>query len=293
MSIITILQRAVLAGWLAAAGLIFANAASAAPVLLAETLELKNRPNFQVDAYLVSEKFDGIRAIWNGKTLQYRSGGLIHAPAEFIRQLPKDTALDGELWLGYERFEALSSIIRAVRPDSAAWAGVQYHIFELQGAPGSFAERAARIEALVQKSQRASADSPLRAVQQRRVATLAALETQLQRVLRAGGEGLMLHLASAPYVTGRSDVLLKLKPWHDMEAIVVGHSPGKGQFKGQLGALRVQLANGKRFSIGTGFAKHERANPAPIGSQVSFKYQGFTAKGIPRFAVFLRIRPPE
>ena len=298
INFIRIAQRAALAGWLAAAWLaaawlVCANTAAAAPVLLAETLELKNRPNFQIDAYLVSEKFDGIRAIWNGKTLQYRSGGLIQAPAAFIQLLPKNIALDGELWLGYERFEALSSIVRVTQPNAAAWAAVQYHIFELPDAPGSFAERAQAIEALVRRSHQANPNTPLRAVQQLRVANLPALEKHLQRVLRMGGEGLMLHLASAPYLTGRSDVLLKLKPWHDMEAVVVGHSPGKGQFKGQLGALRVQLANGKRFAIGTGFRKHERANPAPIGSQVSFRYQGFTANGIPRFAVFLRVRPAE
>ena len=137
-------QRAVLAGWLAAAWLVCMQATAGAPVLLAETLELKNRPNFQIDAYLVSEKFDGIRAIWDGKTLQFRSGGLIHAPRAFTQQLPENIALDGELWLGYERFEALSGTIRATKPDAAAWAGVQYHVFELPNAAGSFAERAQR-----------------------------------------------------------------------------------------------------------------------------------------------------
>jgi DNA ligase 1 len=279
----------------ALAALLFACAsiANAAPVLLAETLELKNRPNFQIQDYLVSEKLDGIRAIWDGKTLQYRSGGLIQAPSAFLNQLPKNQALDGELWLGYQRFEALSAIVRLAQPGKDAWLGVQYHIFELPNAPGSFTERAKRIEQFVVQALRENPDTPLRAIPQRRTDNLPDLERQLQSVLAKGGEGLMLHLASAPYITGRSDVLLKLKPWHDMEAKVVGHLPGKGQFKGQLGALRVQLNDGKRFSIGTGFSKQDRANPPPIGSQVTFRYRGFTVYGLPRFAVFLRVRPKE
>ena len=278
---------------LAALAFACASIATAASVLLAETLELKNRPNFQIHDYLVSEKLDGIRAIWDGKTLQYRSGGLIQAPSAFLAQLPKNQTLDGELWLGYQRFEALSAIIRTLQPDPKAWAKVQYHIFELPDAPGSFAKRAQRIEQIVAQALRVNPDAPVRAIAQLRIANLADLERQLQSVLAKGGEGLMLHLASAPYITGRSDVLLKLKPWHDAEALVVGHLPGKGQYKGQLGALRVQLENGKRFSIGTGFSKFDRANPAPIGSQVTFRYRGFTVHGLPRFAVFLRVRVPE
>lgn len=290
--LLQILRHLPLACWLAAACLISMKV-HAEPVLLAQTLELKHRPNFQVQDYLVSEKFDGIRAIWDGKTLRYRSGGAINAPTQFTQQLPRDTPLDGELWLGYRQFEALSATIRKVNPSVAAWADVQYHVFELPSAPGSFSERARKIEGIVALSLQQNPATVLRVVKQLRMPNLGALEQHLQSVLAKGGEGLMLHLASAPYITGRSDVLLKLKPWMDTEALVIGHSPGKGQFKGQLGALKMQLENGKRFSIGTGFSKHDRANPPPIGSLVTFRYRGFTAYGIPRFAVYLRVRVKE
>lgn len=75
------------------------------------------------------------------------------------------------------------------------------------------------------------------------------LKSRLDEVVRAGGEGLMLHLAEAPYLTGRSDVLLKLKPLSDTEAVVVEHIPGKGKYKGMLGALRVEMPDGKQFVI--------------------------------------------
>ena len=116
------------------------------------------------------------------------------------------------------------------------------------------------------------------------------LKRRLDRVVKAGGEGLMLHLANAPYVTGRSDVLLKLKPLLDTEATVVRHIPGKGRNAGRLGALEVRTRDGIVFRLGTGFSDAQRDNPPPVGSLVTYTYRDVTPSGKPRFASFLRVR---
>lgn len=236
-------------------------------------------------AYLVSEKLDGVRAVWDGETLSFRSGNRVNAPAWFTDALPK-TPMDGELWLGRGRFERLSGIVRREQPVDAEWREVRYMIFELPGAPGTFAERAGRIRAIV-----AAAALPwLAEVPQVAVASREELRQRLAQTIKAGGEGLMLHRADAPYETGRSDTLLKLKPWLDAEAVVVAHLPGKGKYAGQLGALRVRLADGREFRLGTGFSDAQRRNPPPIGSVVTYRYRELTGKGLPRFASFLRMR---
>ena len=84
--------------------------------------------------------------------------------------------------------------------------------------------------------------------------------------------------------------MLKLKPYLDAEATVIQHLPGKGKFAGMMGALLVEMDNGKRFRIGTGFSDAERRNPPPIGSVINYKYHGLTNNGVPRFASFLRVR---
>ena len=127
-------------------------------------------------------------------------------------------------------------------------------------------------------------------MEQFRIADRAALKRKLDQVVNGGGEGLMLHLADATYVTGRSDVLLKLKPMQDTEAKVVEHIPGKGKYTGQMGALRLEMPDGKRFNIGTGFSDAVRKNPPPAGTVVTYLYRGLTNKGMPRFASYLRIR---
>lgn len=250
-------------------------------LLLARVLPLGTEPA----QYLVSEKYDGVRAYWDGRQLRFRSGRVVQAPAWFISRLPTQP-LDGELWLGRGRFEALSATVRKEVPVDDEWRRVKYMVFELPGASGTFEERAARIRDVV-----AQAGWPqLVAVEQFRVASRAALQRKLAEVVQAGGEGLMLHRADALYETGRSDALLKLKPLDDTEAVVVAHLPGKGKHAGRLGALRVRSPEGLEFEIGTGFSDAVRANPPPVGATVTYTYRGLTRKGVPRFASFLRVR---
>jgi len=178
-----------------------------------------------VTQYWVSEKFDGVRAQWDGHVLRFRGGGLVPAPAWFTENFP-NVPLDGELWIGRGRFDTLSGTVRKIEPVDAEWRQVRYLVFELPGAAGDFSARVLQIRTLVTQT----AVPWLQAVEQTRVADRATLMKRLDGVVRAGGEGLMLHRADAPYLTGRRDALLKLKPWLDTEATVVGHIPGKGKY---------------------------------------------------------------
>jgi DNA ligase-1 len=117
------------------------------------------------------------------------------------------------------------------------------------------------------------------------------LQALLDQVVRGGGEGLMLHKGSAAYRSGRSDDLLKLKPFDDAEARVVGYKQGKGQWQGMTGALILQTPEGQQFALGTGLPTAMRRSPPPLGSWITYRYQGLHEKsGLPRFARFLRLR---
>lgn len=238
-----------------------------------------------VPRYLVSEKLDGVRAHWDGHTLRFRSGHVVPAPAWFLARLPAQ-ALDGELWAGRGQFEALSGWVRRELPSDEEWRRVRYMIFELPGHPGDFAQRAQMIDALVAKA----AWAQLQAVRQFALPDQAALQRELNRVVAAGGEGLMLHRADAPYQTGRSDVLLKFKPVDDAEAVVIGHQPGRGRHAGRLGALVVRRADGQVFRIGTGLSDAARESPPPVGSTVTYTFRGLTRRGLPRFPSYWRLR---
>lgn len=237
--------------------------------------------------HLVSEKFDGVRALWDGQALRFRSGRPIVAPAWFTARLPAQP-LDGELWLGRGRFEALSGLVRQHRPHDTGWQAVQYQVFELPAAAATFAHRAQALHALCAHI----AWPALQAVAQTPVASGAALAQRLAEVVAAGGEGLVLHRADAPQATGRSPYLFKHKPLHDAEAQVLAHLPGQGRFAGQMGALQVRTDNGIDLAIGTGFTDADRQQPPALGARITFTHRGFTVGGVPRFASYLRLAHP-
>jgi DNA ligase-1 len=235
--------------------------------------------------YWVSEKLDGVRAYWDGSQLFFRSGRPVNAPAWFTRGLPA-IPLDGELWMGRGSFERLSGIVRKAEPVDEEWREVRYMLFELPGGEGDFSTRKDRLRQFVE-----AARIPwLLAVEQFRVADRKALLARLEAVVAGGGEGLVLHRASAGYTVGRGDDLLKLKPYLDREAKVVAHLPGKGRNTGRLGALLVEDTDGRRFRIGTGFSDAQREDPPPVGSAITYRYHGLTATGLPRFPSFMRVR---
>ena len=101
----------------------------------------------------------------------------------------------------------------------------------------------------------------------------------------------MLHRGDSLYRAERNDDLLKLKPYDDAEAIVVAHLPGKGKYAGQSSARSsCRRRAGLRFNLGSGFSDAQRRDPPPVGSQVTYRYVGLNASGVPRFASFLRLR---
>ncbi len=254
-----------------------------------DVLLAQNAPaNFNPTGYLISEKLDGVRAIWDGSVLRFRSGRTVAAPSWFLAKLPQ-TPLDGELWLARGKFDVLSGMVRKIQPVDVDWEQISYRVFELPGGAGNFADRAARIKLIVR-----GINSPqILGVEQFRIATQSALKDRLKSVVAAGGEGLMLHRADALYVTGRNDALLKLKLLSDAEAVIVAHVPGKGKYAGMLGALEVKTDQGQRFKLGTGLSDAQRKSPPAIGSTVTYTYRDSTPSGKPRFASFLReLREP-
>ncbi|HEX7035670.1 MAG TPA: DNA ligase [Pseudomonadales bacterium] len=266
--------------WLVAASDVAAGALPA-PMLATEYM-----PGVDVSAYLVSEKLDGVRGRWDGTVLRFRSGEPIHAPAWFTSGWPAEP-LDGELWTGRGRFDEVSGIVRALTPDDAEWRRVRFMTFDLPAHPGPFAERAAALAALVR-----TADIDwLQTIPQFRVCSAAELERRLDAVIARGGEGLILHHREARYRPGPSRLLLKYKRPREAGAVVVGHTEGRGKYRGLVGALIVERPDGRRFRLGSGLTDAERAAPPPPGSRVIYRFDGLTANGLPRFPRLVRIVP--
>jgi DNA ligase-1 len=246
------------------------------------------QPRLNPADYLVSEKLDGVRALWDGTTLRFRSGRTIAAPAWFVAALPH-TPLDGELWAGRRSFEVLSGAVRRESPVDAEWRTLRYMVFDLPHDKRPFAQRALRMAELT-----AATGQPwLHAIDQSSVSDAASLQARLKAVVAGGGEGLVLHRADAFWTPGRSEALRKLKPQPDEEGTVLAHLPGHGKHQGRMGALLLQTPEGLRFALGTGFSDALRARPPAVGAVVTYRYRDRTASGLPRFASFVRVREAD
>lgn len=251
-----------------------------APVMLAHTW----KPHIDIRGWWMSEKLDGIRGYWTGSQLISRSGMAFVTPPWFTQNFPS-VPLDGELWSGRQTFSDISSIVRRQMP-SDAWKTMRYMIFDAPRAEGGFESRLDFARQWFQQHP----NPHVTIIEQERCKDEAHLRRKLAEIEALGGEGVILRRPQSPYTAGRSHDLLKVKSFQDAEAVVIQHQPGTGKHTGRLGALLVELPNGMRFAIGTGFSDAERENPPPVGATITFKHQGYTASGIPRFASYLRVR---
>jgi len=275
-------RRALLFAGLGALALRPAAAREGAPgLMLAEVY----KPGMPLADYWVSEKYDGVRGYWDGRRLWTRGGEAVAAPAWFTAPLPKQP-LDGELWAGRGQFERAVSTVRSQVPNDTAWHEIRFMVFDLPAHGGDFTARLAALRRLLPIT-----GAPwVVPVPQERATTHAALQALLEKTEKMGGEGLMLHRGGSMYRAERSNDLLKVKSHDDAEARVVGHVAGKGRHGGRLGALVVETPDGKRFRLGSGLSDAQRENPPPVGSWVTYRFNGVNASGLPRFARFVRVR---
>ncbi len=261
-------------------------------VLLCKSGEQGRWPNDKdPTGWWLSEKLDGIRARWDGKHLISRYDNSFPAPDYFIRSLPTDIPLDGELWLGYHQFEETSSIVRNGSRDNG-WKRLTYRVFDIPERGPVVEDRWARLRDVV----RHIASPTLMYVEQTMCRDAQHMVDMMIQVINKDGEGLMLRKARSVYELGRSGTIFKYKRWHDDEATVIGYEEievntlVKSHLKGAMGALVCRSKDGKTFNVGSGFTDAQRLTPPPIGSTITYRYQELTKSGVPRHPRYVGIR---
>ena len=148
---------------------------------------------------LMSEKLDGVRAIWTGEEFRSRTGKLFSPPPWFTAGMPTP-ALDGELWMGRGTLHLMIGTIRASAGD---WSRVVYCIFDAPDVPGGLTTR-------------------LRAIPKRLPMHCAVIDQTVCRgsdhlgqayseAIANGGEGLVLRGANSLYIPKRSSAYLKVR----------------------------------------------------------------------------------
>jgi len=276
-----------------------------------------------------SEKWDGIRALWDGEKIISRGSGrgspkvYTYVPDWFIKILPPGIALDGEIWIGRGMFQNTSKLSN-VKPGSNyslkeiddIWSGkngnpVIFKVFDSPSHPGLFEKRMTYLQTVVKDRKKSwemlhyenKSIFPLHFTRQRKIKSTEQLFNLYQELTLNGAEGIMLRAPNSPYEEKRSKYMLKYKIKEDAECIVRSYIPGEGRLNGLLGSINCEIIKdgtptGIFTNIGTGFTDFQRKNYnveesneyIPIGSIVSFSYMEMTKDGIPRHPVYKGIR---
>lgn len=107
----------------------------------------------------------------------------------------------------------------------------------------------------------------------------------LERFIECGFEGMMLRQLNQPYEHGRSNYLIKLKPWQYATGVVTGFTPGEGKYLGKAGALIVKSGN-ITFRVSGGLSDQQREVVAIKfsffkGRKLLYKYRELSNSGKP------------
>lgn len=236
---------------------------------LSHSLEITKNPtreffkkNKLSGSWFMSEKYDGIRAIWTGEHLITRAlRKFTWVPQWFLDSLPKSIPLDGEIIIMNEDFSHFSSLSIQKECDEAhkKWKRVVYMVFDMPIPDLTFRERRYKIiETLTKLDLNYINIVPFEYIEDL-PKSFDKVNEKFQKIVSGGGEGVMLIDSNSKYAFGkRARHSLKYKKCHEGEAEVVGLCEGTGKYVGVLGKIKCKLPNNKTFYCGTGFNDEQR-----------------------------------
>lgn len=273
-------------------------------------------------SFLVSPKIDGIRAlVVNGQLVSRTMKPIRNSHTQALFGRPELEGLDGELVVGNpwdkNLMQQTSSGIMSFdgKPD------VKFYVFDRWDLSNPFVER--QLRSVGDALQFGNGVIELRHDWVKSYEELIQYE---EHYLSVGYEGVMLRLPNGPYKQNRSTLkeayLVKVKRFHDAEAIILGWEPLMRNFNEQesdergytkrshvsankeadelVGSLLVRcLETGQEFNIGSGFTEAQRIqmyNERHSLAGKLLKYKSFKVTGVkdkPRHPIFLGFRDKD
>jgi DNA ligase 1 len=254
--------------------------------------------------WYMSEKLDGIRAIWTGKELLTKSmRQFTYVPEWFLKKLPRGNPLDGELYIKDKPFSYFSSLsITKESPEvDDKWKEVKYYIFDMPISNVKFDDRLQRLTRMLALKRHDQIE-----IIEFKVLNDIRLEFQkvndyFKEIIERNGEGVMLIKADSLYEPKRSKNSLKYKKEHRGEAKIIEYHEGLGKYSGKLGKYKCELLDThKTFFCGSGINDEIRnkytfdktkcvfvEDDAPkINDIISYSALEILPSGVPRMAIF-------
>eukprot|EP00026_Physarum_polycephalum_P001864 Phypoly_transcript_01867.p1 GENE.Phypoly_transcript_01867~~Phypoly_transcript_01867.p1 ORF type:complete len:897 (+),score=81.10 Phypoly_transcript_01867:37-2727(+) len=228
------------------------------------------------NSWWIGEKYDGIRVCWNPvrKLLYSRKGLTLDFNESLAAELPH-AFIDGEIWYG--RGLQKKKKKKVVSSEFVEWHMLRYTAFDI--VPSSMDDMEMPFEERYGALLDTVPEDHAFVIPSFRIfcSHKKQLVKTLKKIVRKGGEGLILRKPNSLYERGKSSSLLKLKVARgDKEAIVVDV---------RTSLVILKLPDNTKFLI----------NEPPLpnlkkGDVVTFSYDHFSSKGIPVKPKLLKIR---
>lgn len=243
-----------------------------------------------IENFAVSEKFDGVRGIWDGKEMFSKNGKKLAIPPCFaeklaVLELKDGEFVEGEIWADYGKFAEVSSLARRKNPTCAEFESVKYLIFNAQlNESSDFLANLSKIQSILESHK----TPQIRTITQHKFSNASEVSDFFNTVIAKGGEGVILR---------DSHTAFKLKAQHDAECKIIDYTRGKGRLSGKVGAIVCEsladknsgIKNGIIFRIGSGLSDKMRTNPPKIGTIITYKFSGVSKNSVPLHTRFWRV----
>lgn len=240
--------------------------------------------------WIMSEKFDGQRGVWNGlkREMRTREGHIVNIPDDFEKVLPKGIILDGELIAGKRRQNI--GIFRRKNPTKEDWlaAGAKFVVFDSIDPIKQFDKRWKDAKKAVSAPREPGLPNWVTLPAQVLCRSPADLDAFFAEVKGNGGEGVVLRAPNSPYVQGRSGLLLKRKVEDVEDMPVVRVIEGKGRREGKIGTIEVTFPrNRTKVKVGvlSGTEHWEKGDIARV------RFRGVSVDGVPQHATLVSHKP--
>jgi len=251
-----------------------------------QVIEAKKYIYQDVTGWLVSEKLNGVRAIWDGEDLYSKNGNRFNAPEWFKKLLPGNVYLEGELYIGLDTLGKTAGTVRKKIPIDSELKLIQYCIFDAPKYDDVYKERLAYCKKIISNSDNVNI------IRHKYFRTESQLNEFYEDIVSAGGEGIILRNPFSYYELCRSNNYLKCKPKDDDEAKVIGYSQPEGIFRKRVRSI-VCKWKGKVFDIDMKRNIKSKLALPNIGSMITFSYQDICSAGLPLSPLFLSVRDYE
>jgi len=263
------------------------------PVMLCSPFEKKLVDKIVFPA-LVQTKMDGMRfnAIVRNGTVEYRSRNgkeiqlLGNLDADFLALAGDvDCVFDGELLVKIDgqildrqtgngvlnkANKGTISVVEAATVHATVWDVIPFLYFQDGLCPVPYGKRFYSLNTLVNNVEPVKVST----VQSWEVTSIEDANDLFNELLLRGEEGIILKDKSGFWENKRSKTQIKFKGEEECDLRIVGIEEGTGKYKGKLGAIKCESADGViKVSVGSGFTDADREQGEElIGKIAAIKY---------------------